>query len=99
MPVATKNKPLGLTALATMVLLGCSKSALYRRINAGSLPVMPMPGDLRISVAGLERVVGRELTADEILSAEESAVEIRAAMLAAKHARAAKQSTKRETAP
>ena len=56
------SKPIGLTALAGMVLIGFSKPALYRRIHAGAIPVLAMPGECRISVAGLEQFAGRPLS-------------------------------------
>jgi hypothetical protein len=88
-PQRSAVKPLGMTVLGAACLLGSSKPSIYRRIRQGALPLLPIEGARwRVSVAGLEKIAGRELSLDEIQSAETAASEVRAANLAKKRARA-----------
>lgn len=84
-------KPSGLTIIAAAQILACSLPTLYGRIRSGSLPVLPLPGRKRVSVAGVETIIGRPLAIEEIESAERRAKEIRTVNLTAKHARAAQK--------
>ncbi len=86
-----RPKPAGVTVLAAMVLTGLSRSTTFQRLRDGSIPVLPLPGDQRPSVVGIEQIVGREISIQEIEAAERRATEIRAAMLLKKHAWEAKR--------
>jgi hypothetical protein len=64
------RKPAGLTIIAASLIIGPSVPALYVRIRDGSVPVLPLRGDMRVSVVGAEAIIGRSLTIEEIESTE-----------------------------
>lgn len=64
-----QSKPLGLPAKVAGPLVGLSMPSVYRRIREGSLPLLTIGGHKRVSVAGLEAMIGRLLTLDEINAA------------------------------
>lgn len=59
-------KPVGLPAGVVQHLAGWSLPSVYRRMNEGSLPVLPIKGHRLIDTARFEEIIGRELSLDEI---------------------------------
>lgn len=52
-------------------LLGLSRLAAYREVKAGAIPVLPgFAGRARVPLAGLEKLVGRTITAADIEAAK-----------------------------
>jgi hypothetical protein len=84
-------KPIGVPVSTAIHLIGQSEHTVRRRIADGSVPLLPGHGRKRVSIAGLERYAGRPFTLHEINAAAQRALELRAAYVAERDARAARK--------
>ena len=66
---STTIKPNGVGVPVAGRLLGLSHQSAYRRVLDGTLPVLPLGGRKLVSVAKLEAMIGRPITAEEIAAA------------------------------
>jgi hypothetical protein len=66
----TLSAPLAVSVQTAGRLLGLSKPSAYRLARSGSLPILPIPGRKKVSVAKLAELVGRQISAEEIARAD-----------------------------